>query len=98
VKEIHIDTDETSVSLCQVRVQFNESNIFDDRTILLLLTIFKKNNFQINPPVWGPSDTLLYLCEHRLTTGLKQKTIDKELNNIIKDSGKSSKHLAWLCA
>jgi hypothetical protein len=46
----------------------------------------------------GPSDTLLYLCEHRLKAGLKQTTIAKELNNIIKTSGTSSKHLNWSCA
>jgi hypothetical protein len=58
------------------------------------------HDFQIGQPVSGPSDTLLYLCEHRLKTGLKQITIDKKLNTIIKNSGTSSslKRLVWSCA
>jgi len=96
VKEI--PTDEISVSLCQVHVRFDESNTFNNRAVLLLLSVLKKYDFQISQPILGPSDTLLYLCEHRLKTGLKQTIIYNELNNIIKASGTSSKHLAWSCA
>ncbi len=90
--------DETPVSLCQIHVQLDPSNTFDDRAVLALLAILKKHDFQIGQPVLGPSDTLLYLCEHRLKTGLKQGTIDKELNSIMKNSGASSQRLAWSCA
>ncbi len=95
---VEINDDETSVSVCHVHAQFGESDTFDDRKLLKLLAVFKMYDFQIGQPVWGPSNTLLYLCEHRLKTGLKQTTIDKELNNVIKTSGPSSKRIAWSCA
>jgi hypothetical protein len=56
------------------------------------------HDFQIGQPIWGPSNTLLYLCEHRLKTGLNQTIIEKELNAIVKNSGSASKHLGWSCA
>ncbi len=96
VHEIH--DDETSVSLCQIYVQYDASNAFDDRTLLSVLAILKMHDFQIGQPVWGPSDTFLYLCEHRLKTGLKQAILNQELNTVIKNSGSTSKHLAWSCA
>ena len=93
-----ITSEEISVSLCQIHVQHDGSNTFDDRTILSLLAKLKMYDFQIYQPVWGPVDTLLYLCEHRLKTGVQQTIIDKELNNIIKQSTTSTKRLAWSCA
>ena len=90
--------EEASVSLCQVHAQFDKSNEFDDRLLLALLATLKMHDFQIGQPVWGSSEALLYLCEHRLKTGLKQSIIDKELNKVIKNIGASSKRVAWSCA
>ncbi|CAF2586158.1 unnamed protein product [Rotaria sp. Silwood2] len=93
-----IDDQETSVSLCQLHFQLDESNGFDDETLLEALAILKMHDFQIGQPVWIPSNILLYLCEHRLKSGLKQSVIDQELKTVIKDSGISSKRLVWSCA
>ena len=92
------DDDEALVSLCQVHVQSDGSDAFDDRTLLALLATFKMHDFQIRQPVWGPSNTLIYLCEHPLKLGLKQSTIDQDLTNVIKNSGGSSKRFTWSCA
>ncbi len=56
------------------------------------------NDFQIGQPVLGSSNTLIYLCEHPLKSGLKQSIIDQELNDILKNSGESSKRFTWSCA
>jgi len=56
------------------------------------------NDFQIGQPVWGSSNTLIYLCEHSLKSGLKQSRIDQESNDILKNSGESSKRFTWSCA
>ena len=56
------------------------------------------HDFFIGQPVWGPADTLLYLCEHRLKVGLKQTILDKELLNVIKHGPISSGRVAWSCA
>jgi hypothetical protein len=56
------------------------------------------HDFLIGQPVWGPSYTLLYLCEHRLKIGLKQSTLDRELHNVIKNGPVSSARLGWSCA
>ncbi|CAF1500479.1 unnamed protein product [Adineta ricciae] len=94
-----IDNDEeTFVSLCQVHVQSDESNLFDDQTLLSLLAILKMHDFQIGQPVWGPANTRLYLCEHPLKAGLKQSTIDNEFNSILQSTRDSSKRYAWSCA
>ncbi|CAF4514122.1 unnamed protein product, partial [Rotaria sp. Silwood1] len=92
------DDEETTVSLCQIRVQFDGLNGFDDRTLLSLLATLKMHDFFIGQPVWGPLDTLLYLCEHRLKVGLKQSILDRELHNVIKNGPVSSGRLAWSCA
>ncbi|UJR14128.1 hypothetical protein I4U23_001122 [Adineta vaga] len=89
---------ETSISLCQIHVQSDESNLFDDQILLALLATFKMHDFQIGQPVWGPSNTRLYLCEHPLKAGLKQSTIDNDLNSIIRNGGDASKRFAWSCA
>ncbi|CAF1021658.1 unnamed protein product [Rotaria sordida] len=89
-----IDGDKTSISLCQVHFQLDESNGFDDEALLSALAILKMHDFQIGQPVWIPSNILLYLCEHRLKSGLKQSIIDQELKTVIK----TSKNLAWSCA
>jgi hypothetical protein len=92
-----LDDDETSVSLCQVRARSDDSIIFEDQTLLSLLAVLKTNDFRIGQPVWGPSDTLLYLCEHHLKVGVKYTALNKELNAIIKYAGASSRYLAWTC-
>ncbi|CAF1014316.1 unnamed protein product [Rotaria sp. Silwood1] len=92
------DDEETTVSLCQIRIQFDGLNGFDDRTLLSLLATLKMHDFFIGQPVWGPLDTLLYLCEHRLKVGLKQSILDRELHNVIKNGPVSSGRLAWSCA
>jgi len=93
-----IDDEEVTVSLCQIRAQFDDTDRFDDRTLLSLLATLKMHDFLIGQPVWGPSYTLLYLCEHRLKVGLKQSIIDRELHNVIKHSPVSSGRLAWSCS
>jgi hypothetical protein len=93
-----VDHEETSVTLCQVHVKYDQSYEFDDRALLSLLATLKMHDFQIGQPVWGSSDALLYLCEHRLKTGLKQSIIDQELNKAIKNNGASAKRVAWSCA
>jgi len=93
-----IGDEETTVSLCQVRFQFDGSYGLDDRTLLSLLATLKMHDFYIGQPVWGPSDTLLYLCEHRLKGGFKQIILDKELHNVIKNAPISVGRLAWSCA
>ena len=93
-----LDDEESTVSLCQVRVQFDGSHEFDDRTLLSVLSTLKTHDFFIGQPVWGPADTLLYLCEHRLKVGLRQTILDKELHNVIKNAPGSSGRLAWSCA
>ncbi len=89
--------EEATVSLCQIRVQFDGSHEFDDRTLLSLLLTLKMHDFFIGQPVWGPSDTLLYLCEHRLKVGVRQSILDRELHNAIKHAPISSGRLAWSC-
>lgn len=81
-----------------MHAQSDESNILNDRTLLALLATFKMHDFQIRQPVLGPSNTLIYLCEHPLKTGLKQSTIDQELNKVIKNDGELSKRFSWSCA
>ncbi|CAF0988273.1 unnamed protein product [Rotaria sp. Silwood1] len=92
------DDEEASVSLCQVHFQSDDSNGFEDQTLLTALAILKMHDFQIGQPVWVPSNALLYLCEHRLKSGLKQSVIDQELKTALKNSGTSSKRLVWSCA
>lgn len=92
------EDEESSVTLCQIRVQFAGSDGYDERTLLLLLAELKNQDFSIGQPVWGPADTLLYLCEHRLKAGLKQSKVDKELNRVIKNSPVLSGRLVWTCA
>jgi hypothetical protein len=58
----------------------------------------KMRDFYIGQPVWGPADTLLYLCEHRLKVGFKQLTLDKELNHVMKNGPTSSNRVIWSCA
>jgi hypothetical protein len=89
--------EETTVSICQIRVQFDGVHEFDDRTLLGLLSTLKMHDFLIGQPVWGPTDTLLYLCEHRLKGGFRLALLDRELNNVIKNSPISSGRLAWTC-
>ena len=93
-----IGEEEATVSLCQIRVQFDGSHEFDDQTLLSLLSTLKMHDFFIGQPVWGPSDTLLYLCEHRLKVGFRQSILDRELHNVIKNARISSGRLAWSCA
>lgn len=93
-----LDDEESTVSLCQVRVQFDGLHEFDDRTLLAVLSTLKTHDFFIGQPVWGPADTLIYLCEHRLKIGLRQTILDKELQNVIKNAPGSSGRLAWSCA
>jgi hypothetical protein len=95
---IETEEEESSVTLCQIRVQFAGSDGYDDRALLSLLAKLKHQDFFIGQPVWGPADTLLYLCEHRLKSGLKQSKIDKELNKVMKNSPVLSGRLAWTCA
>ena len=92
------DEDETSVSLCQIHARVDALEPFNDRTLLSLLVTLKMFDFQIRPPVRGPSDTLLYLCEHRLKAGPKQSSLARELNSIIRHDRVSSADLAWTCA
>ena len=93
------DAEQSTVSLCQVRVQFDGTHEFDDRTLLALLSALKMHDFFIGQPVWGPADTLFYLCEHRLKIGLRQTILDKELRDVLKNTpGSSSARLAWSCA
>ena len=93
-----IEIEDRSVSLCQVYVQYDPSNMFNDRVLLSLLATLKMHDFQIGQPVWGPADRLFYLCEHRLKTGLNQTILDKELNTILQKNGVTSKHYTWSCA
>lgn len=96
---IESDDEETTISLCQIRVQFDsDSHNYDDRTLVSLLATLKMHDFLIGQPVWGAADTLLYLCEHRLKIGLKQSVIDRELFNVIKHGPSSTNRLAWTCA
>ncbi|CAF0911870.1 unnamed protein product [Adineta ricciae] len=90
--------EETTVSVCQIRVELDGSHTFDDRTLLSMLARLKIHDFSIGQPVWGPSDTVLYLCEHRLKVGLKQTILDKELHQVMKNIPVSSGRLAWSCA
>ena len=86
------------MSLCQVHAQWDESNPFDDHLLLALLATLKIHDFQIGHPVWGPSSTVFYLCEHRLKTGPKLSAIDQELTSTIKRHGTSPNRVAWSCA
>jgi hypothetical protein len=95
---VEVENEDISVALCQVHARFDESDTFDDRTLLSLLATLKLHDFQIGQPVWGPSGSLLYLCEHRLKTGLKQSSLHQELHSVMKNSGASSKRVAWSCA
>ncbi|CAF0769716.1 unnamed protein product [Adineta ricciae] len=90
--------EEATVSVCQIRMQLDGSYTFDDRTLLSMLARLKIHDFSIGQPVWGPSDTVLYLCEHRLKVGLKQTILDKELHQVMKNIPISSGRLAWSCA
>ncbi|CAF0949900.1 unnamed protein product [Rotaria sordida] len=90
--------EEITVSLCQIHVQIDGSDGFDDRTLLSLLATLKMHDFFIGQPVWGPSNTLLYLCEHRLKIGVKQSILDRELHNTIKNGPILSGRFAWSCA
>lgn len=92
------EEEETLVSLCQVHTQLDESHGFDDRTLLSLLAALKMHDFKIGQPVWGPSNTLMYLCEYRLKSGPKLTAIEQELKTVIKNNGASSKNLGWSCA
>lgn len=94
-----VDEEESTVSLCQIRVQFDSnSNTYDDRTLVSLLATLKMHDFFIGQPVWGAADTLLYLCEHRLKVGLKQSTVERELTSVIRNGPSSSSRFAWTCA
>ena len=95
---LEIDDEETTVSLCQIRVQLDSSHEYDDRTLLSVLSTLKMHDFFIGQPVWGAPDMLLYLCEHRLKNGLKQSILDRELHNVIKNGPSLSGRLAWSCA
>ncbi|CAF1053000.1 unnamed protein product [Adineta steineri] len=92
------EVEEPSVSLCHIRYQYDGSYGFDDRTLLILLATLKMHDFIIGQPLWGSSDTLLYLCEHRLKVGLKQTLLDRVLHNVIKNGPSSAGHLTWSCA
>ncbi|CAF3321551.1 unnamed protein product [Rotaria socialis] len=96
-KENKIDNEEASVSLCQVHAQLDEFDRFDDQTLLSVLAALKSHDFHIGQPVWGPSNNILYLCEHQLKAGLKHSIIDQELKTVLKNHGESRKHLAWTC-
>lgn len=95
---VEVDVEEATVSVCQIRVHVETTYSFDDRTLVALLAKLKAYDFQIGQPVWGSADTLLYLCEHRLRGGMKQVTVDRELNNVIKNGPYSSGRLVWSCA
>lgn len=56
------------------------------------------NDFLIGQPIWGPSDTLIYLCEHRLKIGVLQLKLDKKLNNVVNTMADSSTNITWSCA
>ncbi|CAM2707193.1 unnamed protein product [Rotaria socialis] len=64
--DVEVNDEERNITLCQIRAQFDGSDGFDDRTLLSLLAELKMQDFLIGQPVWGPLDTLIYLCEHRL--------------------------------
>ena len=95
---LDLGDEEATVSVCQIRVQLDGSYTFDDRTLLSILARLKMHDFSIGQPVWGPSDTVFYLCEHRLKVGLKQTILDKELHQVMKNIPISSGRLAWSCA
>ena len=92
-----LDEDHSSVSLCQIRVQFDGSTAFDDHTLLLILSTLKMYDFHLGQPTWGPSDVLIYLCEHQLKTGLHRSILNREFNTILNKAGPSSRSLTWTC-
>ncbi|CAF1367924.1 unnamed protein product [Rotaria magnacalcarata] len=96
--EVEVNDKERNISLCQIRARFDGLDGFDDRTLLLLLAELKMQDFLIGQPVWGPLDTLIYLCEHRLKVGLKLSKLEAALHKVIINGPESSTHLAWSCA
>ncbi|CAF1178574.1 unnamed protein product [Adineta steineri] len=92
------EDNDISISLCQIHVQSDELDLFDDRVLLSLLSTLKMHDFQIGQPVWGPMNNRLYLCEHPLKAGLKQSIIDDEFKNIIRNHGESATRFTWSCA
>ncbi|CAF3191605.1 unnamed protein product [Rotaria socialis] len=96
--DVEVNDEERNITLCQIRAQFDGSDGFDDRTLLSLLAELKMQDFLIGQPVWGPLDTLIYLCEHRLKVGLKLSKLERALHNVIRNGRESSTHLAWSCA
>ena len=92
------EVEEPSVSLCQVHVQYLGAESPDDRAILSVLAQLKTFDFKIGQPVWGPAETLVYLCEHRLKAGVKQAKIDQELYKIVKGIALPSTRVSWACA
>lgn len=91
------EVEEPSVNLCQVHVQYLGSEFPDDRTVLTILAQLKMFDFKIGQPVWGPAETLLYLCEHQLKCGMKQSKLDQELYKIVKSSALPSTRVSWTC-
>lgn len=92
------EVEEALVSLCQIHVQYLGAEFPDDRTILSVLAQLKAFDFKIGQPVWGPTETLVYLCEHRLNSGVKQTKIDQELHRIVKSLALPSTRVSWTCA
>ena len=92
------EVEEPSVSLCQIHVQYLGSEYPDDRSVLSVLSQLKMFDFKIGQPVWGPAETLLYLCEHQLKSGVKQTKLDQELYKIVKTFALPSTRVSWTCA
>ena len=91
-------SDDRSVSICHVYARYNLAEQFDDRRLLSLLSKFKMLDFHIGQPILSSNNGLLYLCEHRLKTGIKQTILDNELNDIMQTNTIIFKHLSWTCA
>lgn len=95
-----IEIDDRSVSICQIYARYNLSEpTFDDQILLSILSKFKSLDFQINQPVsLCNNNGLIYLCEYRLKTGLKQVILNQQFNDIMQTKPILFKHLSWTCA
>lgn len=92
------DEEEATVNLCQVHVHYLGSDSYDDQGVLAVLSKLKMFDFKIGQPTWGPGETLMYLCEHRLKSGAKRTKINQELSKTLKSMSIPLARVTWTCA
>lgn len=76
-------------TLCQIRLQ----TPFDDHVLLRVLAELKQNDFRIGSPIATSAETLVYLCEHQLKSGVLRGSLTKKLQKTIG----SARGISWIC-